>query len=400
MQDYTDIKTWCNKPDKFFEFVLKKEKPIGLTTMVRPLKIDSIQLYCLLKHFISPNPNGFYTFLQQGLPLDNLFYWDFILECDKGFIQIWRSPQFMEALYMVDIPDFNLEEFLKINLAKYRKEIDETLKWLDNHSTYINHYKSYRSCVDYLWKEVSKIDFGNPISPETHILEHDSEYSKLKTDLSKFGEASIKFHSLGKSLILDSAFMVESFINLFIRVGATNDLKKYEDVFKKHLNSSFPDKLKNLKFYSQLMTTDIDLERKEVKDVFELMTLRNKYVHYDESSLHNKLGTIYFDNDFPVFPNYDEMPGIEAMKMTYHNPTFDKVKTAYESGNKFISYIETLIKPDIREMVLYLMNQNPIGFNEKLKVYSAVYSEIAIMFYGTTNNKDNANTDSNAPTEQ
>ena len=244
-----------------------------------------------------------------------------------------------------------------------------------------------------LWKEVNRIDFGNPISPETHIINSESEHAKLKTDVSKFGDASIKFHSLGKSLILDSAFMVESFINLFIRIGATNDLKKYDDVLKKHLNSSFPDKLKNLKFYSQFMTSDINLERKEVKDVNELMTLRNKYVHYDESSIHNKLGTVYFDGDFPVYPNYDETPGIEAMKKTYHNPTFEKVKTSYESAEKFIVYIESLIRPDIRELVLYLMNQNPIGFNEKRKVYSAIYSEVAVMFYATTKKKDNANLD-------
>lgn len=395
MQDYTDIQTWRNKPDKFYDFLTRKSKLVRETSMVSPLKIDSIRLYCLLKHFISSTPNGSYTFMQKGLPLDNLFYWDFVLECDKGFIQIWRTPQFMEALYLVDISDFNLKNFLKQNLVKYHVEIDETLNGLDNHSTYINHYKSYRSCVEYLWKEVSKIDFGNPVSPETHILDDDSIYQKLKSEIRQFGEASIKFHSLGKSLILDSAFMVESFINLFIRVGATKDLKKYDDVLKKHLNSSFPDKLKNLKFYSQLMTADVDLERREVKNVNELMTIRNKYVHYDENSIHNKLDTIYFDKDFPVFPNYDEMPAIEAMKMTYHNPTFEKVKTAYESGKNFIGYIESLIRPEIREMILFFMNQNPIGFNEKRKIYTVVYSEPVAMFYGIKN-KDNTTSESNA----
>jgi hypothetical protein len=381
--NFKDIVVWNHKPEKFFNFAIQGFKMDGekKQKLIRPLNIDAIRLYALLKKYISPQPNGVYTLLQDGYPLDNLFWWDFLLECDKGFIHIWRTPQVLEAQYLVEIEDFDLERFLKDNLSKYHSEVDDTIKGFENHSTYINHYESYRSCVGYLWKEVSQIDLKSPSINSNHLIKGEVDFDKMKADIAGFGERSVKFHTLGKSLILNSAFMVESFINLFIRVGATTDLRNYDDVLQKHLNSSFRDKLKNLKFYSQIMLVDIDMEKKEVKDVLELMTLRNKYVHYDESSVHNKLGTQYFDIDFPVFPTLSEMPGIEHIKNTHHNPSIDKVRKSYESAKDFILFIQSLIKPELKDFIIYLMSRNPISFNERKKVYSAISGDVSVTFF-------------------
>lgn len=40
-------------------------------------------------------------------------------------------------------------------------------------------------------------------------------------------ENSIKFHTLGKSLVLNAAFAIKSFLNLVIRIGATSQLRDY-----------------------------------------------------------------------------------------------------------------------------------------------------------------------------
>lgn len=159
--DYNDILAWRNKPSKFMEFISNSDQ--GKVKMTSPVDIDVIKLYALLKSMISHKPNGFYDLVRIGLPLDNMIWWDYVLECDKGFIQIWRTPHVVEAMYLFD-GDFDLEIFLKVNIKKYSQEISEAIKSFEHHTIYINHYKSYQECVETLWQEISKINLTPPRS--------------------------------------------------------------------------------------------------------------------------------------------------------------------------------------------------------------------------------------------
>lgn len=383
MIDFEDIKVWNKKGHKFNGYLssLKNKESIDNSVRISPLKVDAIKIYCLFKTFISNSPNGFYTYIQKGLPLDNMIYWDFVLECEKGFIHVWRTPFILEAIYDVDIPNFQLETFLENNINKYQAKIYQMRQEFDNHTTYINHYVSYRMCVEYLWNELSQINLEFPESKESHLLENQNESNILQDTISQFNKASIKFHSLGKSLILNAAFMTESFVNLFIRIGIKKEIKSNSLEIKNYIKLPFKDKLKYLKDYTQIMNSTIDIDSKEIQNIFKLMDMRNKYVHFDETSLHNKIGTIYFDNDYPIYPSSSETPLIEGIKLSYHIPNFDQIKNSYEAANQFISYIESLIIEDYRESILFFMKQNPIGYNEKRKQYSVVYNYEPMMFY-------------------
>jgi hypothetical protein len=345
MKDYNDIKNWNDKPVKFFKFFADKKSDVNKSHNITKLDFDIIKVYALLKSTISQRPNGFYTSLQEGLPLDNMIWWDFLLESDIGFIQIWRTSARLEAMYSIDDKDFNINKFIERNLIFYKEQLGKLIKNFEKHTVFINHYKSYKDCVEFSWKEISTLDIQPPKNLGSHVVNKlDLKYFKRKMDT--FSKNSIKFHTLGKSLVLNAAFQIDSFLNLIIRLGASQDLKDHSDILNKHLNSSFKERLKNLKFYSIILNSEIDLEHISIKDALDLMTLRNKYVHFDSNSTHNKLGEVLFDNDFPLHPASEDAPAIKTILDTFHNPNFGTVEHAYNTVNKFSEYISSLFLPD------------------------------------------------------
>jgi len=392
VKDYYDIKEWSNRPQKFYEYYIDKNKLQKSTIRVSPITINAVKIYSLLKRMISKHPNGLYTQLQKGQPLDNMIWWDFVLESELGFIHIWRTSSIVEAMHSVTIPEFDLNKFLQINIAKYAKNIEETKNSYDKHTVYINHYRSYKECVNYLRDEIKKLNLEIPDCPRIHVLKQ-SEIQTYTDNAQRFINESVKFHTLGKSLLLNAAFQIESFLNLIIRIGVTEDLKKYPDILNKHLKSSFSDKLKNLKFYSVLFNQDIDLENKKIKDSQELMTIRNKYVHFDESSKHNRIGEVFYDDDFPLMEVTKYTPAIESVLQTYYNPSIEVVEKSYITAQNFSLYVLSLVKEEYRESIEILMSKNPISYNENRKVYSSIYNESTVDFYLTFKEKNKKETD-------
>ncbi|MET3606977.1 hypothetical protein ABIC74_000819 [Mucilaginibacter rubeus] len=376
-KDYQNIENWRDLPAKYYSNVANKD---GLKiTQLSNLNIDVIKLYSLLTLKVSHQPNGFYNLLKTGKLLDNPFWWDFILECDKGFIQIWRTPYILEALYYYE-EEFNLEDFFNNNIKRFEKEIAIKISTFDPHTIYINHYQSYSECVNTLWKKIQEIDLSLPESPKGHHnAEREMEAYTKKVET--FMASSISYHALAKSLVLNAAFKIESFLNLVIRIGSTRELRLYPEVLAKFLKQDFSSRVKNIRFYTRISANDIDMGGEIYRETKELMTLRNKYVHYEEDAIHNKLGVIHYDGEYPLHPIEKNRPAIEALIKTYHQPDIYTVKKAFDTSNKFVSMIESLFINELKDNLRFLIEQNPIGFNEHSGVYSAVYTPNAVDFF-------------------
>jgi hypothetical protein len=377
--DLEDISSWNNRPLKFLEFMSEKNRKRKKSERAEFADIDILNLYSLLKITVSPEPNGFFSLVREGFPIDNMIWWDYVFESEKGFVHIWRTANLVEALYVVNDPTFNLGKFLENNIKKHIDKIQKTKKTYTKYISYINQYRSYKDCVEYLWKEISDIDISFPPDSITH-LKTVKEAKGYPNRLRTFVDNSIRFHTLGKSLVLNAAFEIESFLNLIIRVGATEQLRDYNDVLNKYLKTPFPDRLKNMKFYSQVITSDVDIENKAIKDAVELMNLRNKYVHFDENSSHNRLKDVYFDHDFPLHEISNNRPGVEAFKLMFHTPDLATVKKVYEQSTNFITYITSLFLPEAKQFLTFLLNQNPIGYNTVTKSYAVIYKEFVMEF--------------------
>ncbi|WP_207424970.1 hypothetical protein [Pedobacter sp. SYSU D00535] len=376
-ENYQDINNWRDHPTKYRSNIanVKKFKVIGIS----PLNLDVVKLYALLTLKVSQQPNGFFDLLKVKKPLDNTIWWDFVLECKKGFIHIWRTPFIIEVQYYFD-GEFDVELFFKDNIERNIKEIEAKIKTFEKHTIYINHYQSYSRCVETLWKEIEEIDLTVPEAPATHVSEQ-ADMSKYSSALEAFSANSVRYHTLAKSMVLHAAFKVESYLNLVIRIGSTPELKLYPDVLSRFLKLEFAQRVKNLRFYSLILTEDIDMGSNIYRETKELMTLRNKYVHYEEDAIHNRIGEIYYDRDYPLHPLEKNRPAIDSIIKTFHQPDFAAVKKAYETSGKFITMIEDLFIPELKQSLQFLIEQNPIGYNETKGIYSAINMPMSLDFF-------------------
>lgn len=394
IKDFYNIEAWQGSPARFFKFMSSSDKT--KVTRVAPLDIDVVKLYALLKLKISNQPNGFYTLVSVGRPLDNMIWWDFILESRKGFIQIWRTPHIIEAMYEFDDGAFDLQRFLHENVERHIKPILDLIKTFESHTVYINHYKSYKEFVRSLWKQIKKIDLSEPTGPAAHLAKRE-ELDEYHKDIRRFIKNSVKFHTLGKSMVLNAAFEIESFLNLIIRVGSIPQLKGYQEVIDKYLRADFMYRVRNLGFHVDILGQAVDTKHQAVKDANELMILRNKYVHFEEDTAHNKIGEVAFDNDFPLHSVSKGRPAVDTVKQIFHRPDFKTVQKAYQTANNFVKYIQSLIHPQLRKSILYILEQNPISYNESRGVYSSVYTPMSLDFFNIeVPNEEQRNKDSNA----
>ena len=381
MTKINDIKNWKENSKLSHEYSFDKNIDPQNIEMISPLKVEAKKLYALLSHTICKNPNGFFTFLAQNQkPMDNLIFWDFCFSYNKTVIHIWQTSMTLEARIYYPPPNFKITSFLHKNIQKYHKEIQKKLASFDTHTLYINHYKSYKQCVDYLWDEILKLDLTEPEDLKSHLVD-EKNMNDYNEKLVKFIKESVKFHALGKSLILNCAFACEAYLNNLIRFSLRPIFRDFSQTFTRYMNSGFNSKIKELQLYSGLVSEVINTEDKAIKNASNLITLRNKYVHSDESSDLNKIGTLIFDRDYPLFGNKDSGYGVEWVKADLHNPDIKKVTLAYKTHEEFVDFMSKTIHAEIRDGFNLLMLQNPIGFNETLKVYSAVHSQNPATFF-------------------
>jgi len=376
-----DIKKWDIIPQKHWEYILNNGEKVK-TTHITNLTFSCVHIYALFKMAGISEPNGIYTFFGKRKPLDCPIWWDFFVEKDNNFIHVVRTNKQLEVTYFHFNEEFNIYNFFSNNLSKYKKEIEQIItQKFEKHIVYHNHYKSYLNSIITLNKEIAVINLTEPNPIQGHIATKEA-LNTYQKGLEIYTNNLILFHPKAKALLLNTAFMVESFINLIIRISAKKELLfLYPNILKKYLNYNFRDKLKGLKFYTRLFEKEVSFEEKCVKIIFELMTTRNKYVHFDEGSKINISGEEYFDNDFPLFNVNEKTFQIDLLNKTYLKPSKSEIDIYYENAFLFKNYILSLIKKQYVSDIEKLLNENPISFNIQKKVYSSIYPNALMEFY-------------------
>lgn len=378
-KDYYDIKNWHPSGVKDREYLDSlKDKKSNHKPMIQSMEsYESRYIYALFDAVLNIKPNGMMTALQTISPIDNPFWWDIVIKSDIGFLSVVRGSATLEVQAKLTESNFDFDKFFIDNLAKYSEIIETKLKEYSQLKTFINHYRSYKEITESLYNEIGNLDLTIPIMP-TATMRTKKKMNDYQNSQRAYMQNSIKFHALGKSLILNSAFMVEAFITLFIRFTAGNELQKQKHLLALHLKSNFKTKLQNLHALSLVTKEDVDLSKSEVQKVLELMTLRNKYVHNDETSELNRLNDIYFDDDYPLF-DYDTNAIQDMVISMHHNPNYDTVIESYTNANKFIEYIYDLVKINDKDHLVQYMKQSRVVYNPKTYKYELVYPENTVM---------------------
>lgn len=369
-----DLEFWKPNAVEYSEYFLDKNRSRFKGSFIKSIKLKKWkvrELYSLISCVLHTPPNGMMTSLITEKPMNSLWWWDFAITNHETMLNIMCSNSKVEIFSYSLNQDFDIEEFLTYNMDKYKNFVNAKIESLEIHEGYINHYKSYKRINEYLHSELKKLNCKKPEGIKRSYKEGESD--KLLANLDKYHKDSIKLHALGKSLILNSAFMAESYLNTIIRVGYKFPYDREKTDIKEYSRYNFEDRIKNLHKLCRGFYVEIDTSVEPIKDMLEIMTLRNKYTHADLSSEINKLTPAYFDGDYPLIENRNGNYIIDSIESTYHNPSRDKIFEYYKKTIKFIEYMESILPSKYKEMYAAVLELEIITRNKDTHNYSLIF---------------------------
>ncbi|MGH7285710.1 MAG: hypothetical protein ACRELY_29680, partial [Polyangiaceae bacterium] len=129
---YSDMSAWADGAalfhKKFEASFATREKVPRYERRLQLREVKPLLVYSLMNEFVSPRPNGFYTFLGQGFPGDNLVWWDFFMSSGPHLIAILNGANGLEAQIYSEPEGFDVEKFLMNNIARYHDRVHARIK--------------------------------------------------------------------------------------------------------------------------------------------------------------------------------------------------------------------------------------------------------------------------------
>jgi hypothetical protein len=389
-----DIAAWKDGFDLYAARAKQSTKedpsPMVPSKMLRLRRVDPRLAYALFVEFISPHPNGFYTQMLQGLPVDNPIWWDFFLGHEEYLIDISSGVNGMEAHIFSAPEGFEVERFLLASTAKYESRINARANAYERHEVWVNHYRSYRESLKWLRDEVSTLSDAIPEIRGGFFESHAELDTELKT-LEDFQQRVIRFHVLAKSLLVNAAFMCEALVSTLLRIAALGPLKQDpETLLQPILRAPFTRKLQVLHAYTVAFLAPIDMNNPAVKNAQKLMDMRNQYVH-SELAEHSRLPDVYFDGMFPLYGGGGLGQLGAYAQRAYLTPSKRDVLGAAETAFAFDAFIRASVRPELHDRVAMHLEQAQISYNTEKRVYSVVFPRSPFQFHMTIGEKEKEN---------
>ena len=362
--------------------------------IVRLDKADPRLIYALLVEFIAARPNGFYTLVQDRLPVDNMVWWDFFLANEDHLIDISNGVNGMEA-HLYSVPDgFDPERFLLASTSRHRERVNKRADSYERHEVFVNHYRSYRESLEWLRDEVAPLDLTIPVVRGVFLSKAEAEAEIAEID--RFRETALRFHVLAKALLTNAAFMCEALVSTILRIRSLPPLKvDPEKLLFPVLRSSFTRKLEVLHAYTIAFPSPIDMSHEAVRKAQRLMDTRNKYVH-SELSDHVRLPDVYFDDFYPLYGGgIHSQLGAYAQR-AYLTPSKDEVLGAIATAFEFDAFIRASIRPQLLEEIEMQLDQPQLSYNTRKRVYSMVFPMTPFQVHITPGTKEEADAEAEA----
>lgn len=367
-----DIKSWTSGIEKLRER-LKPESNPGLkgTAVIRLDQLEPRLVYALLAEFISPTPNGIYTLLARGYPADNIVWWDFVLGVGAHLFTVHSGVNGL-VVDAYSLPaGFDVALFFEQNIRKYRARVDARALTYERHEVYVNHFHSYRRCVDWLSTQVEAMK-TEPPSFRGGIFETQADAERAMKEISAFTNNSIHYHVLSNALLVNSAFMCEALVSTLLRIGALPPLLREPKSLRPLLRASFMQRVEVLHAYTRLFVRPIEISAEPVSRANDLMKKRNKFVH-SEFSDETRLRDAFFDGDVPLYGGGSLGHIAESTMRTYHALPKAEVLREAEVARQFCHYVLRGLRGEVREQIEFMLDQPQLGYNTVKRIYSVPF---------------------------
>lgn len=333
-------------------------------------------LYALLKHLFG-DPNGFHSMIlgTEG-DSDAPWKWSYSLKSKEGFfIIINRSWLSIEILYNKnEVNIYNVEKFLSVHIKIFSREIEAKLNNFEKYKLIINPYFRHKSMAEIIFEKLSSIKSVEPYFPNSLYIDQKQQKNFNKQFL-KYIKNSNETMLYSMNLVTESAFMIESVLNLFISFNAKSVLREDAALYRSFLYERWSSKVKKLTLYCDNIHSIKDEEILRFDSVFKL---RNSIAHSYPDKKELCINKMWFDKNIPILPKSEPFPLFQTGFINIL-PTKSQAIECYNLALEFIELLKKIVDDQYKGSFDLIMATNPIGWNESTNQYGIPFGPKAIM---------------------
>lgn len=347
-----------------------------LTNEIKPL-----DLYSYLYAKYGP-PNGIQNFLRSD-DSDNLIHWEWTLAGEYGLTSI-QGQNFRSEVHLIG--DFKgkgltLESFIsqiKSDIGNYGKTISELRKELEKWTQFVNPYKRIESALNLHFE---KLD-GLNLNPQLDKVPQATSEDEWKSFGERWSAVSEKYsYAVGLTFGLRSMLPVlaESFVNLVLFILCRPDIKSNERLFQNTVRQPIDVRVQSLHVNCIGFDSSIDYSSEECKKFHTLMNERNDLLHGNVEVNKLSIGDVFFNKKVPLFIQYEDFWD-KSIGVSMQSVKLESIHEDRAVVERFIQYVLSKLRTDIKEQVELIMDKGQLGFNHKTGRIGVLFPEHMVDF--------------------
>ena len=155
-----------------------------------------------------------------------------------------------------------------------------------------------------------------------------------------------------------------------------NDRRLYEDFIRRNIDV----RIKSLHLCCDGFSKPIDGSEEPFKDFLRLMNRRNDSLHGNIDPNRSTGEEIYFDHrTIPLVSRHRGLPQL-ALANAFANLAPDDAARDVKVVQKFIDFLLSRLKPEIRGGVAQMLNEQQLGYRPKTKAIGVILPQARVDF--------------------
>ncbi len=356
--------------------------------VILPETCRELDVYALLAWRFD-RPMGVMSFLgPEGGDPDGPFKWDFSFATPDGLLvsvlRTWRHLEFQFIGREITLAD--AQAFVSFNLERYGNLVAAVREGLECHRLVVNPFYRHRQMADYALKQLQTITVPEIWFP--------GGMGKSRADLDK-QTASLKAHMdaahrevfYSVTLVAESAYQAESFINLVLALTMKPLIREDKTLFKDTLHKQWRPKLQNLPLTSFAVTRSPRLDDPRVATAQKLFDLRNRIAHSYPDTQQLATGRhVYFQEAYPILEYAEPFLGFQVGTERVL-PTRDDAIEAKRAADAFVEFVVEQLDESYRAEIDLAARCNPLGYNVGSGRYSIPFGPTLMLLLGQQRKK-------------
>lgn len=329
-------------------------------------EIKPVDLFCYL-YAKYGEPNGLMTLLRND-DSDNLVQWDWMLKGNLGTISIqghnFRTEIFLSYNKHI-MATLTIEDFIdqiKSDFKNYGKEISNIKKELEKWAEFMNPFKRVQETIHQHFIKLKELQLNISEDKVSNFSDHEC-LDQLNNLIQKYHFAIGLVYGLRSMLPV----MAESFINCLIFILCKKEIKNDSRLYDTVIRQPIDIRVKSLHLNCDYFTSNIDYNNsEECKNFHTLMNERNDLLHGNINIQKQEFGTVYFLKNIAIYDEYKDH-WERTIGHLIQSVKFESIHKDHETVIKFIDYVLSNVRPELREEIRNLLDRSYLGFNKKTK---------------------------------